>query len=212
MNPLLRLSHPGLATGRLPRSAARGRDRVGKFSILVLLFMATLALAQTSEPLESARLKATQRVTAAPVGAVTVAAGKSTEVELPFRVAPGYHINSNKPTSELLLPTVVTLSPPTNIAVGNSRYPPGQDKSFSFSRNEKLNVYTGDFAVTALVTPARNTPPGTYRVHGALKYQACDDRACYPPGQVPVAFDVKVLKAKRGRARGNPAQSPHVHK
>lgn len=184
---------------------------VGKFPTLALLFIATIAFAQTSEPLEGSKPKPTQRVTAAPVGAVRGARGKSTEVELPFRVAPGYHINSNKPTSELLLPTVLSLSPPTNIAVSRTSYPPGQDKTFSFSRNEKLNVYAGDFAVTTLVTPARNTPLGTYRVHGALKYQACDDRACYPPGQVPVAFDVKVVKAK-GRARRNPAQSPHVHK
>ena len=71
-------------------------------------------------------------------------------------------------------------------------------------------MYTGDFAVTGLVRVAHNTPPGTYRVRGMLKYQACDDRACYPPGQLPVAFDVKVTKPPR-RPRRNPAQSPHVH-
>jgi hypothetical protein len=186
---------------------------VGKFPIAVaVLFIAVLGFAQTADPLAQSKPKATQRVTTAPVDTVIVGAGRSTQVELPFRVVPGYHINSNKPTSELLLPTVIKLSPPTNIAVGNTAYPAGQDKSFSFSPNEKLNVYTGDFVVSALVRPSRNTPPGTYRVRGALKYQACDNRACYPPGEVPVSFDVKVTKAKSsGRARRNPAQSPHVH-
>jgi hypothetical protein len=180
------------------------------FAALLLTFIPVFA--QTADPFAENKPKATQRVTAAPVGTVSVAVGKSTQVELPFRVASGYHINSNKPTSELLLPTVLKLSPPTNIVVGNTAYPAGQDKSFSFSPNEKLNVYTGDFVVSALVRPSRNTPSGTYRVRGALKYQACDNRACYPPGEVPVSFDVKVTKAKPGRARGNPAQSPHVHK
>lgn len=165
---------------------------------------------------ETSRVKPTQRVTAAPVGLITVAVGSAKWVELPFRVAPGYHINSNKPSSELLLPTVLSLSPPTNVALGGLTYPAGQERSFPFSPDEKLNVYSGDFALSTLVRVARNTPLGRYRVKGVLKYQACDDRACYPPGQVPIAFDVKVTKAagtgtSAGRRRRNPAQSPHVH-
>jgi hypothetical protein len=174
------------------------------------LIIAAPGFAQTS--FETSKVKPTQRVTAAPIGLLTVAAGASKRVELPFRVAPGYHINSNKPSSELLLPTVLSLNPPTNVALGGLTYPAGQDRSFPFSPNEKLNVYSGDFALSTLVRPARNTPVGTYRVKGMLKYQACDDRACYPPGQVPIAFDVKVTKgASTGRKHRNPAQSPHVH-
>jgi Thiol:disulfide interchange protein DsbD, N-terminal len=181
------------------------------FNVLIsLLLMAVASLAAQNAPLLSSTPAATRRVTAAPVGTVVVHRGQSAAVEIPFRVARGYHINSNRPTSELLVPTVLSLSPPTNILVGDTSYPPGQDKSFSFAPNEKLNVYTGDFSVTTLVKPARNIPYGTYRVHGALKYQACDDRACYPPGKVPIAFDVKVAKPRR--VRHNPAQSPHIHK
>ena len=73
-------------------------------------------------------------------------------------------------------------------------------------------MYSGDFAVTGLVRAARTTPPGTYRIKAMLKYQACDDRACYPPGQLPVAFDVKITKAaSSSKHRRNPAQSPHAH-
>jgi DsbC/DsbD-like thiol-disulfide interchange protein len=183
---------------------------------LLLLFAALLlsfipALAQNSALIASSKPKATQRVTAAPIAPVAVHPGGSRQVELAFRVARGYHINSNKPSSELLVPTVLSVSPPTNIVVAKMTYPAGEDRSFPFSPGEKLNVYTGDFALTALVRVTRTTPLGRYRVHGTLKYQACDDRACYPPGKVPVAFDVKVTKpAKTGRRR-NPAQSPHVH-
>ena len=181
------------------------------YFVLALLLGAASLFAQ-DPVLGSSKPGATQRVTAAPVARVTVAAGKSTTVELPFRVTRGYHINSNKPASELLLPTVLSVSPPTDIAVAKLTYPAGEDLSFPFSPTEKLNVYTGDFAVTGLVRAARTTPPGTYRVKGTLKYQACDDRACYPPGQLPVAFDVKVTKAASTRSpRRNPPQSPDVH-
>jgi thiol:disulfide interchange protein len=178
--------------------------------VLVLLLVAAPLFAQ-DRVLGSSKPAAAQRVAFAQVAPVRVAAGKSTTVELPFRVTPGYHINSNKPSSELLLPTVLSVRPPTDISVARLTYPAGQDRSFPFSPGDKLNVYTGDFIVTGLVRAARTTPPGTYRVRGTLKYQACDDRACYPPGQLPVAFDVKITKAASTRTRRNPAQSPHVH-
>lgn len=185
----------------------RSRD----FHFVLALLLGAAAMFAQDQVLGSSKPGATQRVTAAPVAPVKVAAGKSIKVELPFRVTPGYHINSNKPTSELLVPTVLSVKPPTDIAVAKLTYPAGEDRSFPFSPGDKLNVYTGDFAVTGLVRAARTTPPGTYRVKGLLKYQACDDRACYPPGQLPVAFDVKITKAASTRPRRNPAQSPHVH-
>ena len=195
----------------------RGRAVVARpsrgtlLSLAILLLPLTAAFAQTSAPLETSKPGATQRVAFAPIATVRIAAGKSTTVELPFRVTPGYHINSNKPTSELLVPTKLSVNPPTNILIAKLTYPAGEDRSFPFSPGDKLNVYTGDFAVTGLVRAARTTPPGTYRVKGLLKYQACDDRACYPPGQLPVAFDVKITKAASSGTRRNPAQSPHVH-
>lgn len=199
--------HPGRGRAVFARPSRGTLRLLG--AILLLAFAA--AFAQTSTPLETSKPGATQRVAFAPVAPVRVAAGKSANVELPFRVTRGYHINSNKPTSELLIPTVLSVKPPTNIVVTKLTYPAGKDRSFPFSPGDKLNVYTADFTVNGLVRAARTTPPGTYRVKGILKYQACDDRACYPPGQLPVAFDVKITKAASTRPRRNPAQSPHVH-
>ncbi len=174
---------------------------------VAILATSAAASAQLDKPLYPE-----QRVRMVPAQLVTVrAAGPPVTQQLSFEVTPGFHINSNKPTSELLVPTVVKLDPPTNISVGGLRYPAGRDMSFPFSPKDKLNVYTGDFTVTTLVTAARNTPSGRFRVHGLLQYQACDDRACYPPSKIPVAFDVKVLAPAR-KARRNPAQSPHVHR
>jgi hypothetical protein len=51
---------------------------------------------------------------------------------------------------------------------------------------------------------------GNYRIHGELKYQACDNSACYPPKSIPVNFDVQVQNVPKAR-RKNPAQSPDVH-
>jgi len=154
------------------------------------------------------------KVTAVPIDEVAVKQGGSTPVQFMFRVAPGYHINSNKPKSELLIPTVVSLSVPTNISVAKMKYPVGNDVAFPFSPDEKLSVYTGDFTVNAFVHASTATSKGTYRVHGNLRYQACDNRACYPPTNVPISFDVTVAKPTKtssSSTKKNPAQSPHVH-
>lgn len=179
--------------------------------LATILFSAPMAamLAQDIDRPVSAPA-ATHRVKAVPVSTVAVRAGGNSPVQLPFEVLPGYHINSNQPTSELLIPTVLRLDPPTDLATGKIRYPPGQDLSFAFAPKEKLNVYTGDFTIRAMVSAARSAPPGTYRVRGTLKYQACDNKACYPPGQAPVAFDVKVTPAG-ARRRHNTRQSPYIH-
>ena len=126
---------------------------------------------------------------------VSISAGLSEKVALEFRVGPTYHINSNTPKSELLIPTRLLLSPPKELAVSKIQYPAGLDASFPFAPTETLNVYAGRFAITAVVSAPRTTPAGTYHLRGTLRYQACDNRACYPPKQLPVEFEVKVLRS-----------------
>lgn len=149
-------------------------------------------------------------VTVAPIDPVTVTRGQVGSVRVLFRVAPGFHINSNTPKSEFLIPTTLRMNAPTDIAITKLSYPAGRDMSFSFAPDEPLNVYTGDFMVTMAVRPLHTVVPGKYAIHGELKYQACDNAACYPPKKLPIDFDVKVLK-KASPGGKNPAQSPHAH-
>lgn len=128
---------------------------------------------------------------------VNVTPGHTAKVTLHFRVADYFHINSHKPLDELLLPTELKLSPPTEIMVSNVIYPPGHMLELPFSPESKLNVYTGDFDVNATVRAAQNMPAGTFRIHGELRFQGCNDRQCFPPKTAPVQFDVKITKAKR---------------
>jgi len=150
-------------------------------------------------------------VTLAPIAPVNVTRGQAGEVSLAFRVASGFHINSNTPKSEFLIPTSLRVDAPTDIAITKLTYPAGKDMSFPFAPDEPLNVYSGDFTVTLKVRPLHTVMPGKYAIHGELKYQACDNAACYPPKKLPVDFQVKVLKGASVAGR-NPAQSPHAHR
>jgi hypothetical protein len=195
------------------------------FAILLAVLLGSTALAQSGKtapvvtPLGDAPSVPTPApapvgkvpsVVIAPVPLVTAPRAAQTMVNLDFRVPHGYHINSNTPKSEFLIPTALKMDLPTDIILGKINYPAGDDLAFPFSPDEKLNVYTGDFRIVVAVHPLLSVTPGKYVMHGVLRYQACDNSACYPPKTVRVEFDVKVVK-EPATHHANPAQSPHVH-
>jgi hypothetical protein len=149
-------------------------------------------------------------VTMSPAPIVTVTRGKPNTVNLRFHVGAGFHVNSNHPKSEFLIPTALKLNPPTDIMIGGVGYPAGEEMSFAFAPEDKLNVYTGEFPVQVEVRPLADVLPARYMIHGELRYQACDNAACYPPKKLPVQFEIKVVKGPPPH-RKNPPQSPHVH-
>lgn len=189
------------ASSRLCNRAMRSAQNLG----VHLLVLTSLALGQDIPG------KKLPSVTMLPAPLITVTRGKAGTVDLQFRVGGGFHINSNTPKSEFLIPTVLKLTAPTDIVVGKVIYPPGEEMSFAFAPSEKLSVYSGAFTLGVVVRPLASVVPGKYAFHGQLKYQACDKAACYPPKQTPVDFEIKVAKGVAAH-RKNPGQSPHVHR
>jgi hypothetical protein len=179
-------------------------ERAKRSSLLTLVVLAGAMVASAQTPGKAPTLAM------AAVPLTTTPRAQPTMVDLNFRVPPGYHINSNTPKSEFLIPTALKMDLPTDIILGKIEYPAGEDASFPFSPDEKLSVYSGDFTIAVAVHPLKSVVPGKYVMHGVLRYQACDNAACYPPKNLPVSFEVKVVKEPAVH-HANPAQSPHVH-
>jgi hypothetical protein len=182
--------------------ATRSTLRLCLLLTLLVLATASLSLAQTPGQAPTLAMAA--------VPLVTAQRAQQTMVNLNFRIPPGYHINSNTPKADYLIPTALKMDLPTDIILGKIVYPAGEDRSFPFSPDEKLSVYSGDFTIAVAVHPLHTVVPGKYEMRGVLRYQACDNAACYPPKSLPVNFEVKVIK-EPGQRHANPAQSPHVH-
>ena len=153
----------------------------------VVLFLASLGLAQAPGDKQP-------YVTIAPVGNVQLRAGASTSVEMDFRIGSEFHINSHHPRADYLIPTVLTLNAPEQLAVADLKYPAGEDMAFAFAPNDKLSVYSGDFTINAVLKAPAKAAAGSYPVKGELRFQACDHSACYPPRSIPVQFQVTVVK------------------
>ncbi len=115
-----------------------------------------------------------------------ISAGSQQKVALRFVIQTGLHINSHSPHSQFLIPTMLTLDRSAGVEIAKVNYPPGVDYHFSFAPKDAVSVYTDQFGVLLQV----HAKPGRYSLHGQLRYQACDDRACNPPRTLPVTLNV----------------------
>lgn len=117
---------------------------------------------------------------------ITVAAGKSSEVALHFRIADGLHINSHTPRDEYLIPTSFSIPDGLGVRLADASYPAGLDITLPADPSTKLSVYTGEFVIHAHIV-AEN---GDHLVEAKLHFQACNSTQCLPPKTIPVAIDV----------------------
>ncbi len=186
------------------------RLRIVHTVVLPLVAFLAVIFFAAAHPLSAQTLGKAPSLTFGAVPLTTAQRAQQTMVDLNFRIPAGYHINSNTPKSEFLIPTALKMELPTDIVLGKIAYPAGEDASFPFSPDEKLSVYSGDFTIAVAVHPLHSVVPGKYEMHGVLRYQACDNAACYPPKTLPVKFEIKVVK-EPPEHHANPAQSPHIH-
>src|SRR5215470_15416488 len=121
-----------------------------------------------------------------------VARGKEFQIAVVLKIRDGFHINARKPTLEYLIPTDLKIEVPAGYKASDVTYPDGTLKSFAFSQNEKLNVYTGTVILHLKVTPPADAPLGAQHIPLKLRYQACNDSVCLPPVRqdVDAAFTV----------------------
>jgi DsbC/DsbD-like thiol-disulfide interchange protein len=120
--------------------------------------------------------------------------GATVHAAVVAKITPGYHINDHKPSHDYLIPTELKMEPNDHVSVQDIKYPPGTPIKFEFD-DAKLSVYEGTLVVRAALKIATGTPPGDYTLKGKLAYQACNERACFPPASVPVELVFKVVRA-----------------
>ncbi len=107
---------------------------------------------------------------------------------LKVAVLPGFHVNSDKPKDEFLIPLKLTWTDG-----------PLEPKSVSYPKPEEIRVgkdmlvvFTGNFGIkTEFKAPERSTP-GNATVTGKLRYQACNNEMCFRPASIEVRVPVVI--------------------
>jgi hypothetical protein len=156
--------------------------------VLAACFFSVAAQAQF-KPAEAVRVLP-------PASPVVVSAPGTLEVPVRLEITHGFHINAEKPTLEYLIPTKLEWTS-KEFKLLATEYPPAEHYTFSFSPEKPLDVYQGAATIRSRFQVPRGTPPGKVTLRGKLRYQACDDKACYPPVNVPVETQVEVRKRKK---------------
>ena len=120
-----------------------------------------------------------------------VHAGTTARVGLDVILDPGYHVNSDVPLDDLLIPTVLRLDPPEGFTLEGVAFPEAILLE-QVGVDEPLAVFEEEFTIGAALRVDASVAPGTYAVPGTLRYQACNDRMCFNPTNEPVEFAVTV--------------------
>ena len=130
-------------------------------------------------------------LTIAPVEKVRAKRNDVATVKLRAQLKPGYHVNSNKPAEEYLIPLRLTWSA-APLETQDIVFPKPTMEKYSFSE-KPLSVYSGDFEITTKFKVAANAPAGPAIGTGKLRYQACNEKMCLPPKtiEVPVTIEIQ---------------------
>jgi hypothetical protein len=129
-------------------------------------------------------------LTVAPPAKITAKRGGAVEAKLAVSLQPGYHVNSNTPSEAYLIPLRLTwgAGPLENTAV---TFPKPTMETYEFSK-KPLSVFTGNFEIVSKFKVAESAKIGPALATGKLRYQACNDKACFPPKTIDVQLPVSV--------------------
>ncbi|HJN68554.1 MAG: cytochrome c biogenesis protein CcdA [Candidatus Marinimicrobia bacterium] len=107
----------------------------------------------------------------------------------------GWHINANQVDSEFAIPTEIFIDSLEGVTARGSIFPEFERKQFPFSE-DALPVFEGKINIITSLTFADDLPIGEVIVSGSIYYQACNDRICLPPIEIPWNFNIDVVNAR----------------
>ena len=102
----------------------------------------------------------------------------------------GFHANSNTPAESYLIPLKLTWAPGP-LQVVSVQYPKPHMQKYTFSE-KPLSVVTGKFEITTRFKAPAQAPAAPGAMTGKLRYQACNDKACFPPKTVEVKLPFEI--------------------
>jgi hypothetical protein len=134
--------------------------------------------------------QSSQVLSVAPPRTMAAKRGTVAEAGIAVSLRNGYHVNSNTPSEEYLIPLRLTWNP-APLEAPEATYPKPKLEKYDFA-DKPLSVLSGDFEIlTRFKVPAGATP-GAVILVGKLRYQACTSSMCLPPKTVEVRLPVDV--------------------
>jgi len=161
----------------------------------------TFRFARASLPLPMAEAKYLRRLSVA-ASVDKVKPGAKFKVAVVLDIATGYHLNSNKPLSEYLIPTDVFHDSAAGLILGRAEFSPGKIERSPLG---KISLYTGRVVVMLPAEADAVLQAKQLRISGVVTYQACSDatKQCFPPTAAEWEFTVPVAQPGETVAAAN---------
>jgi hypothetical protein len=189
------LNRDGVVTARFFEQAYQERRTVASI----------LARLGTNVDVPATRLSSPQIAITSFATDSTVAAGTHFSLVLDVRPAAKVHVYAPGVTG--YKPMTLSIEAQPGLIVRDVVYPKPEDYYFK-PLNEHVPVFQRPFRIVQDVA-IDPTPQGqaalkeaaTLTIKGTLSYQACDDKVCFSPQSVPLAWTVTVRPLDRARAK-----------
>jgi AhpC/TSA family protein/cytochrome c biogenesis DsbD-like protein len=134
-------------------------------------------------------------------------AAQGTHFSIVVDVTPAARVHVYAPGASPYIPVALTLTPQPGVLVRGATFPKSDDYFFK-PLHEHVPVYQRPFRIVqdvALDPSSEGTAAlknvTTLTINGTFEYQACDDKVCFPPQSVPLAWTVGVKPLDRERVR-----------
>ena len=116
--------------------------------------------------------------------------GQSVTAKISAELRSGYHVNSNTPADEYLIPLKLSW---TNSALPVEQvvYPKPQLEKFDFSP-QPVSIFSGTFDILTKFKVPANAASGLTTISGKLRYQACNNKECLAPKTIDIQLPVNV--------------------
>jgi len=131
----------------------------------------------------------TDRVTVGQTQKVVGKRNDAVQTKIPVSILEGYHVNSNTPSDEYLIPLKVTWTSLGALEGGQVTYPAAEKISVG---DQSLSVFTGKFDLGVSFKVSAKAPAGPGIASGKLGFQACNNKMCFPPKSIEISVPYQV--------------------
>jgi thiol:disulfide interchange protein DsbD len=126
--------------------------------------------------------------------AETLIKQESFSILLEISILEGWHINSDQPLEDFLIPTKIKFDESSGISFGRIQYMEPELRKFSFS-DTKMSVYEGKIYALTTITISPTFEESEIKLSGKLYFQACNDKSCLAPAEYYFASLLPVANA-----------------
>lgn len=118
--------------------------------------------------------------------------GGEVKLAVKLNIDKQWHINSDKPKEDFLIPTELKVKSESNFEIGKIIYPASKEIKLDISDNP-ISVFEGEVFIGTILKVPENIELGDKKIIVELSYQGCNNSTCMAPNSVIDTVNIEVV-------------------